>query len=106
MRYGTFETTTTYPTRNRAISSGVIDSETDELFMTLDLDSAQRLADLLNRGTDCRFNCRAKREADYLQGWKDRDVSCQIVESGKRCAKRYVAGAKNGLSSPHDLRHV
>lgn len=83
-RYGTFN--------QRGITCGVIDRENGDEYHTINLGTADRLAKLLN--------CRAKREADYLQGWVDRDRDCPITESGKRCAKRYVDGAESGLKNP------
>ena len=85
-RYGTY--TQEKPTR---IFSGVLDGVTGEQYETASLYAAEKLAKLLNEPSDCQFNCRAKREADYLQGWIDRDRGCPITEAGKRCAKRYVA---------------
>ena len=52
------------------------------------------------RAGGCRFDCRASRKADYLQGWVDRDRDCPLTESGKRCAERYVSGEKSGLKNP------
>lgn len=91
-RYGTFVEGGTL-TRQvvMPVSYGIIDRESGDNYYTTNLRTAERLAKLLNRGT------RAQREADYLQGWVDRDRECPITESGKRCAKRYVDGAASGL---------
>lgn len=95
-RYGTY-------TEDRGgifgTTCGVL-SESGKEYETVDIKTAETLAKLLNEPSDCQFNCRARREADYLQGWVDRDRDCPITESGKRCAKRYVAGAKSGLEYP------
>lgn len=93
IRYGTF---TEFGHLSRMPRYGVIDRETGKEYGTVGPETAEQLAELLNQ-RDCRFNCRAKREADYLQGWVDRDRDCPIKESGKRCAKRYVDGAESGL---------
>ena len=91
-RYGTFSAESApWKEDGGPTIYGVIDSETSNVFETLNAATAQKIVDLLNAPSDCQFNCRAKREADYLQGWVDRDRGCPIIEAGKRCAKRYVA---------------
>lgn len=98
-RYGTFAHGGPFEFGDMA-THGVIDSETGAEYVCYSAALATALAKRLNLGQDCRFNCRAQREADYLQGWVDRDRDCPIPEAGKRCAKRYVDGAKSGLQDP------
>ena len=98
-RYGTFSADSNLS----KLRHGVLDSITGREYDTVTLYIAEQLAALLNEPSDCRFNCRARREADYLQGWKDRDRNCPIPEAGKRCAKRYVAGEPSGLKDARPL---
>ncbi len=93
-RYGTFQAE--LPTRTR---SGILDAITGREYETVDLKTAEQLLALINNA-DCKFNCRAKREEDYLQGWVDRDRECPIIKAGLRCAKRYLDGAASGLKHP------
>lgn len=97
VRYGTFSQDEVHGSR-----VGVVDNLTGRQFITVDLKTAEQLVALINT-RECRFDCRVKREADYLQGWVDRDRDCPITEAGKRCAKRYVAGAESGLTKGSKL---
>lgn len=92
LRYGTFECKSEpWKESGGPTIYGVMDFEGDmQVFETVDAETSRKIVGLLNKPADCRFNCRAKREADYLQGWIDRDRECPIPEAGKRCAKRYV----------------
>ena len=101
-RYGTFSAEPHSAGLSR-LRHGVVDSITGREFDTVTLHTAEKLAALLNEPSDCRFNCRARREEDDLQGWKDRDRDCPIPEAGKRCAKRYVAGERSGLKDARPL---
>ena len=103
-RYGTFECQSApWKEDGGPTIYGVIDTNTGLQYETAGTETAKHLADLLNEPSDCRFNCRARREADYLQGWIDRDRDCPIPDAGKRCAKRYVAGERSGLKDARPL---
>ena len=96
-RYGTFQAESNLPSKE--LRHGILDAITGREYDTVDMQTAEQLVELLNT-RDCKFNCRAKREADYLQGWVDRDRDCPIIGAGKRCAKRYLDGAASGLKHP------
>ncbi len=81
---------------------GVVDHTNNHEYLCAGPKSAEALANALNTGQDCRFNCRARREEDYLQGWLDRLRNCPTAEDGKRAAKRYVdtGSGRVGKSKP------
>jgi len=88
-KYGTFFTHADALTHS---VHGVIDFDTSTEFIAASREKAEELAKLLNRGTDCRFNCRARRETDYLQGWIDRADGGPCIKAGKLRAKQYIEG--------------
>lgn len=66
MRYTTYE-----QVKRRTPSSeyGVIDSSNGQRYICAGPKSAVELSKALNQGMDCRFNCRAKRKADFDAGY-------------------------------------
>ena len=73
-RYGTFSADSNLPSKE--LRHGVLDSITGREYDTVDMNTAEKLAVLLNQPSDCRFNCRAKRRADFEAGYNARsDVS-------------------------------
>jgi hypothetical protein len=92
-RYGTFSADSNLPSKE--LRHGVLDSITGTEYDTVDLKTAEKLATLLNVPSDCRFNCRAKRKADYVAGYEQhqKNMSLPGLESAKTmhlCFEEYI----------------
>ena len=94
-RYGTFSAGSNLPSKE--LRHGILDSITGIEYDTVDLYTAERLAILLNETSDCRFNCRAKRKADYVAGYEQhqKNMSLAGLESARAmhlCFEEHISG--------------
>lgn len=93
-RYGTFAHGGPFEFGDMA-THGVIDSETGAEYVCYSAALATSLAERLNKSQDCRFNCRAKRLADYVAGYEQcqKNMSLPGIDTAQtmlRCFDAYI----------------
>ena len=92
-RYGTFSSDSNLPSKE--LRHGVLDSLSGREYDTVDMNTAEKLAVLLNE-RPCQFNCRAKRKTDYVAGYEQHQKNMALagLESAQTmhlCFEEYIA---------------